>query len=366
MISILAITITFATIIFVHELGHFLVARWLGVRVEVFSLGFGPRLLSLTRGQTEYRLALIPLGGFVKMSGESVDVAGPVRPWEFRAKTVGQRIGIAIAGPIMNYLFAFLLFTVIFMSGGSGLTVPMEAKIGKVLADYPAAQAGLQAGDRILKIDSAPVKNWNEVVKQISSRTAPITFELLRGQQAMRVTVTPDIEDAINAGGETVRVGRVGIMPVHRYLPHIAMVKACQEIWNLNVMTVQGIAQVITGRREVKETFGGPVRIFMWTSAAASLGLLYLMQFIGVISVALGFFNLLPIPVLDGGHIAFMVAEKIKGSPVSFRVQEGLTWAGLSFLLLLVVVVTYHDLVSSGLMARAAGLLDQLKGWAAS
>ncbi|PIQ82530.1 MAG: RIP metalloprotease RseP [Candidatus Omnitrophica bacterium CG11_big_fil_rev_8_21_14_0_20_64_10] len=359
--NLLAVVFTFATIIFVHELGHFLVARRMGVKVEVFSLGFGPRLFNWVRGGTEYRVSWIPLGGFVKMAGEE-GVAGAGNPWEFRAKSVGQRIGIALAGPIMNYAFAFVLFAALFMVGGPSITLPLAPQIGQVVPGFPAAEGGILPGDRVLEVNYRPVTRWREVVEAVSAETGEVAFLLRRADQTVTVTLQPRVEEGVDREGKTVRVGRVGIVPKHRFPPHIALVRAAKEVWNLNIMTVQGIAQVVTGRRPMGESFGGPIRIFMWTSQAADLGWIYLFQFIGVISVALGFFNLIPMPVLDGGHILFLAIEGLRGRPLSVRVQEGLTWAGLSLILLLVLTVTYNDILHSGIAEKAAGWARQAAG----
>ncbi len=340
----LAFLITLSLIILVHEWGHFFVARRVGVRVERFAFGFGPRLVGITRGGTEYCICLFPFGGYVKMAGEA-DEEGPKKPWEYRARSIGERMGIVLAGPLVNYGLGFVLFLLVFLVGVPVLTT----RIGQVLEGYPAIEAGLQPGDRILAINDKPMENWEEVTRTIHAQTESVTLSLEREGQPLTLTLQPRVEEVTNLLGVKVRMGMVGITPadevrIQRYPLHEAVFKAGQRVWTLTSLTLQAFWRILTGGLPVKDTITGPIGIFHLTSAIAEQGWISLLQFIAVLSTSLGLFNLMPIPVLDGGHFLFLLIERLKGKPVSLRIQEAMTRVGLGLLLLLLVVVTYNDL----------------------
>ncbi|MBI3333550.1 MAG: RIP metalloprotease RseP [Candidatus Omnitrophica bacterium] len=341
----LAFLVTLSLIILVHELGHFFMARAVGVKVERFSLGFGPRLLRFTRGGTEYALSLFPIGGYVKMAGESPEGASN-HPWEYQARPVRERIGIVLAGPLINYALGFLLFAAIFAAGAPFVT----AQIGKVLEEYPAAQAGLKGGDRILSVEGKPVESWEEVTEAIRRQTQSVSLTIQRGEESFTQVLQPKVKETTNLLGLKVRVGMIGILPsdevrIRRYPLPVALWKAGERVWILTSMTLQALWRMATGGLSIRESVTGPIGIFFITSSVAEQGLLSLLQLIAVLSTSLGLFNLLPIPVLDGGHIAFLVLEGIQGRPVSARTQEVMTRLGLGLLTLLLLVVTYNDIL---------------------
>ncbi len=350
----IAFLVTLSVIILVHEWGHFLIARAIGVRVERFSLGFGPRLLKFRRGDTEYALSLFPFGGYVKMAGEAMEAdAGPKKLWEYRARSPLERASIVLAGPFINYLLGFGLFLFIFVVGA-----PMvSSRIGQVLEGYPAAAAGLKSGDRIVAVNSKPVSTWEEVTQAIHSETTWLTVAAEREGISLSVRLEPRVDEVTNLIGVRLRVGMIGITPsdevlTRRYPPGEAAVKAAQRIWGLTTLTLQALGRIMGGGLSIKESITGPIGIFHITSSVAEQGWVSLLQLIAILSTSLGLFNLLPIPVLDGGHLAFLLMEQFRGRPVSFRAQEMMTRVGLGLLCLLLVVVTYNDLVKFKLTPR--------------
>lgn len=353
MTSWIAVLITFSLIILIHEWGHFVMARLIGVKVERFSLGFGPRLIKVTRRGTEYCLSLLPIGGYVKMAGESAQEALPKNPWEYRARSVGERISIVLAGPLINYALGWGLFFLVFLVGAPILT----ARVGNVLEGYPAAQAGLREGDRILAVNGRPVGSWEEMTRAIHGETQELTLTVEREGVSFTQPLQPKVSEVKDLLGSPVRVGMVGITPLgefetRRYPLAQAMVKAGERVATLTVMTLQALWRVATGGISIKESMTGPIGIFYITSTVAAQGLISLLQLIAVLSTSLGLFNLLPIPALDGGHLAFLLLERVKGRPISIRTQEVTTQIGLGLLVLLLGVVTYNDFVKFKLVDR--------------
>ena len=354
-----AFLLTLSIIIVVHELGHFLMARAVGVKVERFSLGFGPQLLRVTRGGTEYALSLFPFGGYVKMAGEATEIEeGPKKPWEYRARSVWERFSIVLAGPLINYLTGFGLFVLIFCVGAPVLST----KIGQVLEGYPAAQAGLQSGDRILSINGKPMDTWEDVTQSIHSQTGLVGLTVEREGKPFTLTLQPQLKEVTNLIGQKVRVSMVGITPSdevesRRYPFSQAVFKAAQRIWTLTSLTLQALWRMLTGGLSIKESVTGPIGIFYLTSSVAKQGLISLLQLIAILSTSLGLFNLLPVPVLDGGHLLFLFLERVKGRPVSIRAQDLMTRVGLGLLALLLVVVTYNDLVKFKIADRLLSFL---------
>lgn len=353
----LVLLISLSVLILLHELGHFVVARRFGVRVERFSIGFGPVLWTWRRGDTDYALSVLPLGGYVKMAGEQPGGAAR-KPWEYGSRPVGQRAGIVLAGPLVNYLMGIGLFIGLFGTGYPALA----PQVGTVLEGYPAALAGLQPRDRILAVDGAPVESWDGLTERIRRQTsgAPVQFRLQRAGLERVVTVSPRIRSGRTPFGWRTRMAVVGMTPsgeVHlvRYGWPRAIVEGVRRAWWLTVMTFQSLWQLLTGMVSMKESLTGPVGIFYLTSSAARLGWRYLVQLFAVLSVSLAIFNVLPIPVLDGGHLFFLGWEGLRRRPVSVRVQETLTQVGVCLLLGMLLFVTYNDVIKFQLVQRLGG-----------
>jgi len=345
-ITILSAVLALGILIFVHELGHFLVARQLGVGVEKFSLGFGPKLVATQRGETEYRISAIPLGGYVKLAGENPDEECADPEKSFSLKPVWTRLAVVLAGPTFNLLFAAVLYVVVFMVG-----VPvMTTEISGVAPGSSAQQAGLQKGDRLLAVGDVQVREWDELADIIhKSAGKPLDFKVLRGDQEFQVRITPRADSVKNLFGEQILVGRIGIEAsgkfiTKRYNPLAAIGKGLERTWAIIMLTLQSIVKIIS-RVIPASTIGGPILIFQMAGETARMGIVSLIHFVALLSINLGILNLLPIPVLDGGHITFFVLEAIKGKPISLRKREVAQQVGLVLLISLMVFAFYNDLV---------------------
>ena len=355
-----AFLVVLGVLVFVHELGHYLAARWRGVHVETFSIGFGRALLSWTdRVGTVWKLAWIPLGGYVKLHGqerpEDVDEATRAA-WlqgrTFHGKGVGSRAIVVAAGPIANFVLAAVLFSVLFGTAGRPMSLPI---IGDVLPDSAAAQAGLVAGDRVVTIDGQKVARFEDLQRIIAG--APdqnLRVEILRGGVPESVQVhTGSREGALGR-----RMGLLGVKggaPEYKQLgPFEAVGAGIEQTWDVLVQTLAGLGQMLSGARSADE-LSGPLGIAQLSGQVASLGIASLVSFIAVLSVNLGLINLFPIPVLDGGHLVLYALEAIRGRPVPPKVQEIGFRAGFAVLAGLFVFATWNDLSHLGLFRWVKG-----------
>lgn len=355
---VLPFLIVLSVLVFVHELGHYLVARYCGVRVEVFSIGFGREIFGFTdRHRTRWKFSLVPLGGYVKMFGETDGADEPdARPMSdeerresFHHKRLGQRAWIVAAGPLANFIFAVALMIGVF--AGTGIPAPL-AGVGSVMEGSAAAEAGLMEGDRILRIDDVPVV-WFEDVRLIV-RDRPeqaIVIDVLRGETEHRLTAVPH-RSADTAGGEAPDgIGVLGIRPDPDHIGYerVGVVAAVRESversYGLTSQILTAVGQIITGERGTEE-LGGPIRIAQLSGQMAQDGVISLIFFMAALSINLGLINLLPVPMLDGGHLAFYLVEAVRGKPVDKRIQEYGFRLGLLFVLLLIVLATWNDLVN--------------------
>lgn len=343
-------------LVLVHECGHFLVAKLLRVRVEVFSIGFGKKLFSVKKGETEYRISLVPLGGYIKLSGDNPEEKRDGKSWEFLSKTTGERAAIVAAGPAFNYLIAFLLFTLVFFFGVPTLTT----KIGELKENYPAQTAGIEVGDRILSVDGKKVEFWDELSANIYEKTQEkeVSIKILRKDKVLELSLVPNVETTKNIFGDDIKIGLIGIMPAQETkilrFGLIASVKnGAKRIIILTKMTYFALYRMTIGKMSVRDSLAGPVVIFKITGEAAKMGFVYLLQIMASLSVSLAIINLFPIPVLDGGHLLFLLCEKIRGKPVSMKVQEIAARIGLSMLVVLMIFVFYNDLVRIGAFEKA-------------
>jgi regulator of sigma E protease len=345
-----------SVLIYVHEFGHYWVARRNSVRVEVFSIGFGPELWGRTdRHGTRWKVCAVPLGGYVKMFGEYMPTEDegerPLTPAEqaesFTHKRLGQRTAIVAAGPIANFLFAMFIFTAIFSLYGNPMPMPM---VGEVVAGSPAAEVGIRSGDKILAIESEPVTTFEDVRRIIGAHTdVPVRLRIVRDGAEIVVTATPR---AVATGNEGARVGRIGIKPdthqIHyeRQNPLMALWMGVEKTVTLTGQILGYLGEMIVGRQDARE-LGGPLRIAQMSGEVAQDGgLVSLLLFTAVLSVNLGLINLFPIPMLDGGHLLFYAAEAVRGRPLSPRAQEYSFRFGLALVLMLTVFATWNDLVN--------------------
>ncbi len=331
-------------LVVVHEFGHFIVARLVGVRVEKFSIGFGPVLFGRRFGETEFCFSVLPLGGFVKLAGEDPAEAKGA-PWEFQSKGLGQKLAVVLAGPLMNAFLAFALFSAVFMIGQPTLT----SNIGKVLPDSPAQAAGVLEGDRVTAVDGRPVTLWEELLEEVHKGKQRLVFTVSRQGQSLDLTLTPNAREGRNLFGKKISYSFVGVAPSNEII-HIrsgffkALALGAERLYTLTVMIFTSLGLMIVGALPFKESMTGPIGIFFMTQQAAGLGLMYLLYFMGSLSVSLFVLNLLPIPVLDGGHVLFIAIERIKGSPLSETVKERMTQVGMALLLVLMAFVIFQDI----------------------
>ena len=390
---ILPFLLVLTVLVFVHELGHYLAARWCGVRVEVFSVGFGPELFGRTdRAGTRWKFSAIPLGGYVKMLGDMdassrpdpdyaqnaapdgtaapADGASPIDlEHAFPSKSVGQRAFIVAAGPLANFLFAAVVLAILFATAGHPLP---RSIVGQVVEDSPAAEAGLQTGDVITAIDGTAVSRFQDLLVAVPAAgepiaaeeprrslsfadyqrivrgetVRPVTLDVSRDGRAWTVDVTPAGRTFIGSSGQETAVYRIGVgVNMEPYGVVDAAVEGAYETVRLSWLTLAFLGNLITSG-DGAEDLGGPIRIAQLSGDSAQGGALNLLWFIGILSINLGLINLLPIPVLDGGHLLFYAAEALRGRPLGPRIQEYGFRIGLALVLTLIVFATWNDLVN--------------------
>jgi regulator of sigma E protease len=345
--TIIATIIVLGVLIFVHELGHFLVAKKLKVGVVTFSLGFGPKLLGRKIGETQYQISAVPLGGYVKMVGEEPGEKIPpdLLARSFSAQPARKRLGIVFAGPFFNFLFALVALAVILMVGMPTLL----PEVGEVMPDYPAQQAGLLKGDRILEANGTPLQSWEDLAKIIHENGGrPLSLKVERDKKIFQISVTPQVSTQKNLFGDEVRVGLIGIKPsgaifVERFDPFTATYKGFVQCWGITELTVISIVKIFEGKISAK-TIGGPILIAQLAGQQAKAGILSLVFFMAVISVNLMILNLLPIPVLDGWHLLIFLIEGFTGKPVSLKLRERAQQIGVFIIILIMLLVFYNDL----------------------
>jgi regulator of sigma E protease len=349
MITALATVIVLGVLVFVHELGHFLFAKFFGVRVDAFSLGFPPKVLHKQIGETDYRLSVIPLGGYVKLFGENPkdEVPPELEAVSFSHHPLWHRFVIVMAGPTFNLIFAAVaLFLVFAFSGVPYLT----NEIGGVKAGSPAAQAGLQKGDQILSMGGQVMRRWEDLSAKIrQSGEQPLTLLVRRGDRDFEVQVTPQRMETPDIFGGKVSAMIIGITSgehpaVERVGPIRALELGVIYTGRLTWLTVESLYKLVA--REVPlKSIGGPILIAQVAGKQAEMGITYLVQFMAALSVNLFLLNLLPIPVLDGGHLFFFAVEAIRGKPVPLQHREMAQGLGLMLLLALMILVFYQDIL---------------------
>ncbi|MFP4472410.1 MAG: RIP metalloprotease RseP [Candidatus Omnitrophota bacterium] len=352
--SLLIFLIVLGVLIIVHEWGHFMAARFLGIGVEKFSIGFGPKLFSRHHKGTDFMVSAIPLGGYVKLAGDERS-ACTGRADEFYSRPVGHRALVVMMGPVVNFIFAYLCFYLILVTG-----FPMAATtVGKVMDDYPAQEAGLLEGDRITKIDGEPVQYWEDLQSAVNrSQGQPLQFTVARGDGTRVLRIEPRQTTIKNIFGKEMPRALIGVQPGEdvifaRYGIFESFGRALAEMVQIITMTLTALFHVFAGSLPAKDALAGPVRIFDVVKQAAEMGFAYLTYITAVISTSLGLFNLFPIPVLDGGHLLFFGIEKIRRRPLPEKVEEGFVKAGFGLLMLLMVFVFYNDIVEVGWIDQA-------------
>lgn len=348
-------------VVFVHEMGHYLVGRWCGIGVRAFSVGFGPELFGFTdRRGTRWKLSAIPLGGYVKFVGDMAVTSEPrheatdelseaERPTAFHVQPVWKRAATVVAGPMANFILAVAVFTVMFALYGKFVTEPTVAE---VRAESPAEAAGFQPGDRFVSVNGSRVTTFADVQRMVSGRAGDqLTFVMLREGEEVELVATPELLEQTDALGNTIRIGAIGVVNNEEmgqprlitYNPAEALVEGVVETGHIIQRTGQFLQRFVAGRED-RCQLGGPVRIAEMSGQAASLGFVWLVQLVALLSVGIGILNLLPIPPLDGGHLVFYGVEAVMRRPVSERVMEALYRVGLLLVLGFMLFVFWNDI----------------------
>ena len=347
MVTFFVFIFILSILIVVHEFGHFIAARRLGVRVENFSLGFGPVLLKKKKRDTEYAISAIPLGGFVKLAGDNLEEYKG-EPYEYYSQSPGRRFQIIFCGPLLNYILGFLFFWLIFFVGYPTLTT----RVGGLMDGFGAKEAGIQAGDKIAAVDGVKVDYWEDLQKMIQDKkaAAKATLTVLRENKEFVVEVKIKQKEIGDQLGQKRSVGLIGIIPFgdvvevrHGFLQSLML--GAKETLELTFLSYRGLWLMITRKLSVSESVTGPLGIFYITSKATSIGLIAVLHLIAVLSISLAIFNLLPLPILDGGHILFLAIEKIRGKTLSLKVERIITKIGMTFIVTLATFVTFNDIL---------------------
>jgi regulator of sigma E protease len=344
-------------LVFVHEMGHYLVARWCGVRVEVFSIGFGPELFGWDgRAGTRWKFSVVPLGGYVKMfgdrnaastpDGQTVEMTAEEEKVAFTHKRLSQRAAIVAAGPIANFLFGILVFASIFMTIGQPATAPV---IGEVEPESAAAVAGIEPGDRVLSANGSTITRFEDISQVVRVGLGePLELVVLRDGVEIALEARPRVVEREDSLGNKYEMGLLGVRSIGlefvRRDPASAIWHGTGAAWNQVSLAFKTIGQMIAGSRTTKE-IGGPLRIAWLSGEMAQGGIIIAIHFAAILSIHLGLINLFPIPLLDGGHLLFYAAEAVRGRPLGERVQEYGFRIGLALVLILVMFATWNDLV---------------------
>jgi regulator of sigma E protease len=349
-------------VVFFHELGHFLVARWAGVKVLTFSLGFGPELVGFNdRHGTRWKISAVPLGGYVKFFGDDTEASTPSaellatmteeeRAGSFHHKRVGSRAAIVAAGPIANFLLAIVIFTCLFTFFGKPSTT---ARVDMIEANSAAAAAGFQVGDIVMSIDDTKIDSFSDMQRVVGTHAGDeLTFEVKRGDGTVQLHGTPQLREVKDPFGNVHRIGVLGItrqtaagdVVTERVDPVTALWLGVKETWFVVDRTLAYIGGVFTGR-EAADQVGGPLRIAQISGQVATIGIAALIHLSAVLSISIGLLNLFPVPLLDGGHLLFYAVEAARGRPLSERAQEMGFRIGLGLVLMLMVFATYNDIL---------------------
>ncbi|MGH7113343.1 MAG: RIP metalloprotease RseP [Stellaceae bacterium] len=345
-------------LVFVHEFGHYFVARRNGVRIDVFSIGFGPELFGWhDRAGTRWKFSAIPLGGYVKMFGDmdassGLPVAGAARmsaaerAVSFHGKRLAQRTAIVAAGPAANFVFAIVALAILLMTYGQPFT---PARVGQVQSGSAAEHAGIKPGDMIVSINGDRVGSFEDVQQEVRLNPgSPMTLVVKRDGHDLSVQATPAKTELTDRFGNHYEIGLLGIarngVDYVRRNPATAVYQAGAETWNLTASTMDALWQIVKGTRGTDE-LGGPLRIAQMSGEVAQGGIVPIVWFMAVLSINLGLINLFPVPVLDGGHLLFYAAEALRGRPLGQRAQEFGFRIGLALVVTLMVFATWNDLV---------------------
>jgi regulator of sigma E protease len=357
-LTIFSAIILLGILIFIHELGHFIFAKFSGVKVLKFSLGFGPKIVGKKIGDTEYMISAVPLGGYVKMLGEEggEELTESEKASAFNYQPVSRRALIVIAGPIFNILLTFVIFSSV-LSIGLPVNVPVMSRmlpvIDEVQEGYPAHEAGMQPADRIVKINEKEIDTWFDMVNIVAqSPGKELLFDVKRDKQVVSLAITPLSVEETDFEGNPITIGRIGVRKIGGGLFDTIQAEGLLTVpakgliatYKMGFFIIDSIKMLITGKVSAKN-LGGPITILKESGRAASAGLLTYFMFMALLSVNLGILNLLPIPVLDGGHLLLFAAEAIKGKPISEKTIAIAQRIGMAFIIGLLTIALYNDIL---------------------
>lgn len=347
MLSLFIFLFILGILIIVHEFGHFMMAKKMGVLVEKFSLGFGPQLIRKKRNDTEYSVSAILLGGYVKMAGDNLEEFKGNAD-EYFAKPPGKRFWIIIFGPLLNYILGFLCFWLIFFIGYPTLTT----KVGDLMDGFGAQAAGIQAGDKIIAVDGKRVDYWEDLQSAIQSKkeATEVQLSVLRDNQEYTIDVNIKEQTIDDALGQKRNVGLLGIIASDEFVEirhgfFESFFLGLNKTLGLTTLTFKSLGMMVTGKLSMKDSVTGPLGIFYITSKAAKLGVIAILHLMAALSVSLAIFNLLPLPILDGGHILFLALEKTRGKTLSIKAERIINQIGVTVIVSLAVFVTYNDIL---------------------
>ena len=361
-------------VVFFHELGHFLVARWCGVRVDTFSIGFGREVFGWNdRHGTRWKVSWIPLGGYVKFAGDENAASVPDRErlaqipagdreHLFHFKPLRQRAAIVAAGPIANFILAIVIFAGVFTFVGRTVATPL---VDEVMPGSPAAAAGFVAGDRVISIDGRPVASFEEMQRVVSTSSSELNFRVDRGGVEVLLRATPEVQEVVDNFGNVHRVARLGIqrhgstgnIEIVRSDPVNALWLGAKETWFVAERTLNYLGGIVTGR-ESADQLRGVLGIAQVSGQVATIGFMALLSMVAVLSVSIGLLNLFPVPLLDGGHLLYYAVEAIRGRPLGEQAQEYGFRIGLALVMMLMVFATWNDLVHLQVFSFLTGLFS--------
>ncbi len=344
--TILATIFVLGVLVFFHELGHFLVAKKSGIRVEKFSLGFPPAIISKKYGETTYAIGLIPLGGYVKMAGENPYEETTGEPWEFMSKPLWKRFLVIFAGPFMNFILAVVVLAGLYFFRGKEID---SVFIGDVEKESPAEIAGILPGAKILSLDGTPIKSFSQMADIVSQKAGQSIFiEWEQNGRMYADSVGTYVDHPVTVAGDTVEITRIGVTSKVVF-ERMSFFGAVATGFNQSIYYVQKFFEFVWGllsRKVDVSVIWGPIVISKYAGATARAGFTLLLEFLALLSINLAVLNVLPIPVLDGGHLLFLLIERFKGSPLSIKSRLVAQQIGMAFLLILIIFVTYNDIAN--------------------
>lgn len=339
-------------LIIVHEFGHLIAAKRFGVKVERFSIGFGYRLLKFKRKDIEYSISCIPFGGYVKLAGDNQEEFKG-KSYEYLSKSILQRAKIVLSGPLLNYILAFFFFWLVFFLGFPHLST----KVGEVIPGFPAEKAGILPGDIIIKVDGRQVKDFSELQGEVHKKEEIVHLTILRGNREIDFVCGIQKGEIQDIFGKKRTVSLIGIRPKEeliflRYGFFKSAYLAMDSLFKYTFITFKAIWAILTGSLSLRESITGPLGIFYITSKATKLGIQAVLHLMAILNLNLAIFNLLPLPILDGGHLLFLGVEKIRRKRVSLRTEEMINRIGLSLIIFLAIFVLYNDLIRYGVLEK--------------